>query len=238
MVAGGTPPPATEAVRALGARLAPDEVLNLEDLRLSRELDAQVGEDGHQLFTVRLELLGRTPDFADTHVVGRPKRNVDVKSGRIGPYSGLFHTPQAFVVLLPCDIRRWKRTTMLMSPSSMLGVEPTLLVIGTAARRDAIRSVERDAFTPAAGYEPRLLIGGIELRDRVWLDRGVADQPGTYSRMRPRSRKPTVVYTRSAISVDCRLAVWQPRAAASCASSAVSAVPRPRRRARSSVPRL
>jgi ribosomal protein S18 acetylase RimI-like enzyme len=38
-----------------------------------------------------------------------------------------------------------------------------------------IRSVERDAFTPATGYEPGLLIGGIDLRDRVWLDRGVGD---------------------------------------------------------------
>lgn len=35
------------------------------------------------------------------------------------------------------------------------------------------RSVERDAFTPATGYEPGMLIGGIALRDRVWLDRGV-----------------------------------------------------------------
>jgi len=33
------------------------------------------------------------------------------------------------------------------------------------------RSVERDAFTRATGYEPGLLIDGIELRDRVWLDR-------------------------------------------------------------------
>ena len=38
-----------------------------------------------------------------------------------------------------------------------------------------VRSVERDAFTPATGYEPGLLIDGIELRDRVWLDRGVDD---------------------------------------------------------------
>jgi GNAT superfamily N-acetyltransferase len=38
-----------------------------------------------------------------------------------------------------------------------------------------MRSVERDAFTPATGYKPGLLIGGIELRDRVWLDRGVDD---------------------------------------------------------------
>jgi GNAT superfamily N-acetyltransferase len=36
-----------------------------------------------------------------------------------------------------------------------------------------MRSVERDAFTPATGYPPGLLIDGIELRDRVWLDRMV-----------------------------------------------------------------
>jgi ribosomal protein S18 acetylase RimI-like enzyme len=36
-----------------------------------------------------------------------------------------------------------------------------------------MRSVERDAFAPATGYEPGLLIDGIELRDRVWLDLGL-----------------------------------------------------------------
>jgi GNAT superfamily N-acetyltransferase len=36
-----------------------------------------------------------------------------------------------------------------------------------------MRSVERDAFTPATGYPEGLLIDGIELRDRVWLDRAV-----------------------------------------------------------------
>ena len=33
-----------------------------------------------------------------------------------------------------------------------------------------MRSIERDAFTPANGYPPGLEIDGIELRDRVWLD--------------------------------------------------------------------
>jgi ribosomal protein S18 acetylase RimI-like enzyme len=33
-----------------------------------------------------------------------------------------------------------------------------------------LSAIERDAFTPATGYEPGLLIDGIELRDRVWLD--------------------------------------------------------------------
>jgi predicted N-acetyltransferase YhbS len=41
-----------------------------------------------------------------------------------------------------------------------------------------LRSVERDAFTPATGYPAGLTIDGIELRDRVWLDRPVAEQVG------------------------------------------------------------
>ena len=36
-----------------------------------------------------------------------------------------------------------------------------------------LRSVERDAFTPATGYPADIRIDGIELRDRVWLDRGL-----------------------------------------------------------------
>ena len=32
-------------------------------------------------------------------------------------------------------------------------------------------SIERDAFTPATGYPDAMYIDGIELRDRVWLDR-------------------------------------------------------------------
>jgi GNAT superfamily N-acetyltransferase len=40
-----------------------------------------------------------------------------------------------------------------------------------------MRSVERDAFTPAGGYPPRTRIDGIELRDRVWLDRPVDPIP-------------------------------------------------------------
>jgi hypothetical protein len=30
--------------------------------------------------------------------------------------------------------------------------------------------IERDAFTPAAGYPTELLVDGIRLRDRAWLD--------------------------------------------------------------------
>jgi ribosomal protein S18 acetylase RimI-like enzyme len=33
-----------------------------------------------------------------------------------------------------------------------------------------MRNVDRDAFTPAAGYPPGLIADGIEVRDRVWFD--------------------------------------------------------------------
>jgi ribosomal protein S18 acetylase RimI-like enzyme len=33
-----------------------------------------------------------------------------------------------------------------------------------------MRSIERDAFTPANGYEDGIEVDGIPLRDRVWLD--------------------------------------------------------------------
>jgi GNAT superfamily N-acetyltransferase len=67
----------------------------------------------------------------------------------------------------------------------------TLLVATAAADVDNLRfyqqmgfrmrSIERDAFTAATGYEPQPGVGGIELRDRVWLDLaipgGAARQP-------------------------------------------------------------
>lgn len=36
-----------------------------------------------------------------------------------------------------------------------------------------MRSIERDAFTAATGYDPQPTADGIELRDRVWLDLGL-----------------------------------------------------------------
>lgn len=60
---------------------------------------------------------------------------------------------------------------------------PTLIVATAAADVDnlrfyqrqgfRLRSVERNAFIPSTGYPPGLRIDGIELRDRVWLDRPV-----------------------------------------------------------------
>ena len=36
-----------------------------------------------------------------------------------------------------------------------------------------MRSIERDAFTAATGYPVPILVDGIPLRDRVWLDRAI-----------------------------------------------------------------
>jgi hypothetical protein len=56
----------------------------------------------------------------------------------------------------------------------------TMLVATAAADLDNLRfyqqlgfrmrSIERDAFTLATGYDAATSIDGIELRDRVWLD--------------------------------------------------------------------
>jgi GNAT superfamily N-acetyltransferase len=43
-----------------------------------------------------------------------------------------------------------------------------------------MRSIERDVFTTATGYPPGLRADGIEVRDRVWLDRPIAEQPSSH----------------------------------------------------------
>ena len=39
-----------------------------------------------------------------------------------------------------------------------------------------MRAVERDAFTPMVGYPEGMIIDGIRLRDRVWLDLDLSGQ--------------------------------------------------------------
>lgn len=66
----------------------------------------------------------------------------------------------------------------------LTGEAATLLLVATAAADIGnlrfyqrmgfrMRSVERDAFTPATGYPDPVMIDGIELRDRVWLDQSL-----------------------------------------------------------------
>ena len=77
--------------------------------------------------------------------------------------------------------------TLIDAAVDLVRARPSLLVVATAAagidnlrfyQRTGfrIRSVERDAFTPAQGYPPGTRLHGIELRDRVWLDRPLRGQ--------------------------------------------------------------
>jgi ribosomal protein S18 acetylase RimI-like enzyme len=51
-----------------------------------------------------------------------------------------------------------------------------------------IRSIERDVFNQAAGYEP-LSIGGIPVRDRVWLDRALSNDESSVGTHRDPGRR-------------------------------------------------
>ena len=106
---------------------------------------------------------------------------------------------------------------------------------GRETSERVLRRRGRDAR--AEGGEHKGGIRRVRRRGRHRVGRVLAQRRvGVYSMIRPRSRKPTAPYIRSAVGVDCRLAVRQPRASASWTSVAVSAVPKPRRRECASVP--
>ncbi len=87
------------------------------------------------------------------------------------------------MAVLASHRRRGVGRTLIMAALRLAQTEARHLVrVGTAAADVdnlrfyqrlgfRMRSVERDAFTSATGYEPGTRIDGIELRDRVWLDR-------------------------------------------------------------------
>jgi len=71
------------------------------------------------------------------------------------------------------DLMRAQRRSMLVVATAAAGIDNLRFYQRSGFR---IRSVERDAFTPAQGYAPHSRLHGIELRDRVWLDRSVRDR--------------------------------------------------------------
>ena len=68
------------------------------------------------------------------------------------------------------ELVRAQHRSMLVVATAAAGIDTLRFYQRTGFR---LRSVERDAFTPATGYPPHSRLHGIELRDRVWLDRCV-----------------------------------------------------------------
>ena len=68
------------------------------------------------------------------------------------------------------DLVRAQQRSMLVVATAAAGIDTLRFYQRTGFR---MRAVERDAFTPAQGYPPDSRLHGIELRDRVWLDRSV-----------------------------------------------------------------
>jgi ribosomal protein S18 acetylase RimI-like enzyme len=68
------------------------------------------------------------------------------------------------------DVLTGRPTTTLLVATAAAGVGNLRFYQRQGFR---MRSIERDAFTGATGYPPGLRIDGIELRDRVWLDRPI-----------------------------------------------------------------
>src|SRR5262249_55673122 len=64
-----------------------------------------------------------------------------------------------------------------------------------------MRSIERDAFTAATGYPPGLRIDGIELRDRVWLDRAVLPSARLAGHAAEEGRRARLQVQRRAVAV-------------------------------------
>src|SRR4051794_24910149 len=60
-------------------RLSPDDVVDLDYLGGTRELDAALGEDRHQTLPERLELLLGVPDFADPEAATSTERNMQLE---------------------------------------------------------------------------------------------------------------------------------------------------------------
>lgn len=67
-------------------------------------------------------------------------------------------------------LARAERRTALVVATATADIDNLRFYQGLGFR---MRSVERDAFTEENGYPANLEIGGIALRDRIWLDRTV-----------------------------------------------------------------
>ena len=80
------------------AQLAPDDVVDLEYLRLAR-LNPDIGKHGPQSLAKRFELLPRVPDFADANAAVYEEGDVVLQPLR-WKVTGLLQVTDSLVVLL------------------------------------------------------------------------------------------------------------------------------------------
>ena len=83
--------------------LALDDVVDFDDLWWPCELDTALGEDRHQAFTERLELLHRVPDLADAEAAAGAEGDVVVEpSGGNSPAASMRgNTASYFSAVMP-----------------------------------------------------------------------------------------------------------------------------------------
>jgi GNAT superfamily N-acetyltransferase len=127
----------------------------------TNELDAYIGA-GRVLVALDGEQIVAHLQITDT---GNPSE-LEIKSMAVDPASRRRGVGRALLAAAVGVARAERRSSLLVATASAdLGNLQFYQRFGFR-----MRSVERDAFTEAKGYEPSLEFCGIALRDRVWLD--------------------------------------------------------------------
>jgi len=106
-----------------------DDVVDLEDLRLARELYPNFVQDRHKALTEGLKLLLRVPDFADTEVAARTEGDVILKPVRREVALRL-KAAAGLVVLLRRDARRTCESDKDAHVPPLLGAQTPIACAG------------------------------------------------------------------------------------------------------------
>ncbi|CAO5233411.1 GNAT family N-acetyltransferase [Frankia sp. AgKG'84/4] len=126
------------------------------------QLDGYIKEGRVLVARVGTEIAGHL-QVVDT---GRPGE-AELKNMAVHPRYQRLGIGRALIDAL-VNLLAAERVTTLLVATATAGIDNLRFYQRCGFR---LRSIERDAFTAATGYPPGILIDGIELRDRVWLDR-------------------------------------------------------------------
>lgn len=124
------------------------------------QLDSYL-DAGEVLVAVRDERVVGHLQLVDTDGSSSEIKNMAVESSARGRGIG------RALIEAAVELARSRHHSMLVVATAAADVDNLRFYQRSGFR---LRSVERDAFTPAAGYPPQTSVDGIDLRDRVWLD--------------------------------------------------------------------